>query len=410
MGIKPLEFLQSKLSKNLLWLYSRTFLSYLLRFLFLVFVIKLISPHEYGIFASVNAWVSGIVSIFSFGLGTAIIRLTPVYDKSAPEKIKGLLWFVLKYGIIMSIILSIGLTISYLLKLLPDISGFLVFLILGIFLYFPFNFLANIIYGLQKMGLLTVLDSLTNMFKIIFALIFFHLGFGYVGIIYGFFLSLFLMILAKLYFLRKFIGRKSVDLKNLISHSVSGYSIDLFVIASSHGRIIISGLVLDLSSTGIMALASSISAYVSTILGTINAAAFPIVARGDNPKRIIKTSFIIMILFSIPILVVTAFLSKPIIMFLAESYFPVTNYLLFFVLGEILYTLANTSLNQLYAVGKHIIIRKLYLLLIPIVLLFNLVFIKSLGILGAAFSHIAYSTIILFLGLYNLRKYFIEKS
>lgn len=395
----------SKFISNSFWLFVKAGLNYGLRFLYLVAVVKLLLPNEYGVISTINAWVLGVFSIGSFGLNMTLSRLVAVYDKENHDKLRNLVGFSIKYSLIISFAIAIIFIVISRLNIIPNITPIIPLIIIGVLLYFPYSFFGNIIFGLQRMRLLTIIDFLTNSSKIIFALLLIFLGFGYLGVVYGLYLSFFILLAIQIFILRRHIGFGKVDIKDILGHSISGYVTNIFYTIAVQGRIIIASFLFSQQNVGILALTLGIASYIGVIPGVINSAMFPLFSRNEQPKEILKRGLLIILLVSIPIIIFVSLFFKPLISIIArEEYVKASSYITLFFVAELVNSISIMFLSQIYALGHHIFTRNIYILMSPVTLILNIILMKWLNIFGAGLSYLIFTSVLLIISGFFLYK------
>jgi O-antigen/teichoic acid export membrane protein len=192
-------------------------------------------------------------------------------------------------------------------------------------------------YSLQKMKKYALTDLFQYVFRIIFGVVLFFLGFGYFGILFGFYLSYFLFLFFRLdigYFRGK---KSSISYKKLFS-----YAIPALVMAAGwaiivNSQYIILTIIKDIEITGLFAVALTPISMIAVLMAVLNSALVPIISslstdRKTKDRQIHLISIVLryslFIVFPIAILLlvfskyVILLLSKPEFLS-AASYFPI---------------------------------------------------------------------------------------
>jgi O-antigen/teichoic acid export membrane protein len=390
----------------------------LLSLIYFIAAGKLLLPHELGIADSIIQFAGVIITFSTLGLPTAALKLVSEYQ--ATKKFKKL-YGCIKYA--FKLLLIANIPISVLIIILSPTLATYIFknsnltwtFVLAAFITFvlAFNSLSgSIIYGFQNVKFFFLTDFLTNLTKVLFAIIliiFFGLRFW--GPLIGYFLGL---------LFSTFLRIKKIEIKGgeEDKSAIWDYAQPALIIAFL-SSILTATPVLILSSfsstteAGIFSLAKAISSLPMLIPTVLYTASFPILSglygKKDH-KSIEKFLPVVLkysILISLPLSLLLIIFPQFIIRLIAKpTYLPGTTTLAILGIVGFVWGNANILLNALYALGKPKIQRNITALASFIYLLFSIPFSIYYASAGMAVTYLIVALLLFSLSFTLLRKFY----
>lgn len=195
-----------------------------LNYVFNIFVVRLLGPSDYGVFASLIS-LQTIFSVPSSALTTATAKFTAQFKGEGHEEKIGVLFLT-----VLKILCLVGLIIALLSLVLAgqiaqflNISQVLPVILIGLsfLIVLPQTATSGVLQGLQSFPFLAFNGVFSTVVKLIAGLGFVYLGWSVSGAIGGFILAFLLPFLASLYVLRHFFGRTgaAIDWPNFLKYT-----------------------------------------------------------------------------------------------------------------------------------------------------------------------------------------------
>lgn len=175
-------------------------------------ILRYLGQSVYGLWAVFGSIV-GYFGLFNFGLNTSITKYTAEYhaknDQETLNKLISTIFVVFILIGVLIILISAALIpfIPRLLHLTPELIfvGRVVFLIMGLnaALGFLLGLFGNVIYGYQRVDVSRIVSIIQLTANALFTVIFLHLGFGLIGVVIAFSLSLLIAMFLCLLFIHR---------------------------------------------------------------------------------------------------------------------------------------------------------------------------------------------------------------
>ncbi|MBU1176983.1 MAG: oligosaccharide flippase family protein [Patescibacteria group bacterium] len=185
-----------------------------------IILARLLHPELYGIYGLVFAFV-GLVGIFMNwgGNSASLTLLAEAYAQKNKEEIKNILTYFIQITILAICIIGILSVIfaPFLTELFyhnSQIGHWARIILLASFITFIYNLLIIVLQITRKIKQLTILEIFNKLVYILLSIIFVLLGFGLNGIIWGYFISVFIFLILS-FFLYLYFSKKDNLLPSL---------------------------------------------------------------------------------------------------------------------------------------------------------------------------------------------------
>ena len=407
--------LRKKLISNTFYLFINWFSVTIFSFLYWLIIGKFLSPADYGI-VSTSFQIATLLSAISFfGLNSATVKLIPeLLQKKKKAKIQGLISFTLKTFSISTSLISIAilLILSFFnfVKLPEEAILFIAFLIPTITFA---NYLANILYGFQRMKEFAWINSASQATKAFLTFLLIILGMRYLGPLTGLLFSFLLMIFLRLTVTPLTSKKSSLDKELIKKYAIPGFIVIILAQVFANSHFIILSSLTDQTTTGLFAVAFKIASFVMIIPNILNSALFPIISQLSASKgmrskqaKLISSVFNYSLLFSFPMIIFLSYFSKyAILLFAKQSYLQATQYLPSLLFASLFYGLGIISLNSLYAIKKPEEYRNVFLITVLVYLPLAYLSTQTLSAFGLSLAYLFSTFLFFLLTFWRIRKY-----
>ena len=189
---KLIKRLNRKFYKDSAWLLAMQILVTFFGAVGTLLIARFLEPSGYGRFSAIMAYGLSLISLFSLGLGGAVVRYT-AHARKKSEKLSYLLTYT---KIIIFIAFVVALFSFLLLKFKFSLSSSLLAISIFLFVFIILkNYLMDMFRALQEFNKYSLLLIFESLFKYSFAIILILLGYGLFGALAGFFIGYLLLYL-----------------------------------------------------------------------------------------------------------------------------------------------------------------------------------------------------------------------
>lgn len=321
---------------------------------------RLLDPSLYGELAATFSITGMIASALTF-IGLVIVKFVSSSD-SKNESGKLFSWFVTRGALLGGILCLLFLLFT------PQLSTFLHINPAIVYFIGPVVFLSviTLIYKSFLQGLIQfkeniLIINIEMIGKLIFGLIFVYLGFGVLGAMIGLFVSYIVGVLLGAYFLRGYKVRKvstvSVDTKKLFD-----YSLPILISSIAINSLLLLDLILVKHlftpyEAGIYASVATLGKIIFFGTAPVASVMFPLVSKKHSQGESYTKVFLLSmgLTLCIAIGVITIFLITPDLIIQSvygNKYDEARDYLAWYGLFILLFTLASLLLNFYLSIGK----------------------------------------------------------
>jgi len=406
-----------KLISNSIYLFLQFFSSILFSFIFWLLIGKTFDPSEYGIIATSINFVILSSGFLMLGISTALTKLIPeILIKKGIDDVNSLIKLSIKPLIILSIflipiLLFFSNQFSVLLKIPHNI---MILNIISLFIYIFFLFFGAIQYSLQKMKNYSFTDFFQYLFRIFFGVILLFLGFGYFGILIGFYLSYLLFTFFR-FDLNHFKGNKkpSISYKKLFDYALPALLISISFYLITNGQYIILSILKNTEATGLFAVAFAPISMITVLLTVLNSSLIPIISglSADHKTKGQQTRLISIILryalfFAFPAAILMLVFSKYIILLLSKpDFLPSTSYFPILIPAAIFNGLGLIFQTNIYAIGYPKKSRDISIFIALLFLSLSVPLTYFYSAFGLSFSYLITMIFFFLISFFNLRKF-----
>jgi len=185
-----------------------------------IILARLLQPDLYGIYGLVFAFV-GLVGVFMNwgGVFASLTLLSEAHTKKNKQEIKNILTYFVKINILA--ICTIGILSIFLAPFLTNllynnsqIGNWAKIVLLASFLTIIYSLLIIVLQAMRKIKELTVLEVFNKFVYTLLPIVLVLLGFGLIGIVWGYFISAFIFLILAIFFY-SFLIRKDEFLPSL---------------------------------------------------------------------------------------------------------------------------------------------------------------------------------------------------
>ncbi len=333
-----------------------------LNYIFNVFVVRLLGPVNYGVFAALISLLT-ILSVPSSALTTAATKFTAGYKgEGNTGKIKTLFLILFKYLFVAGIITFAFITIfsSQIAKFL-NISDLTSVILIGLsfLIIFPQTALNGLLQGMQSFTFISLNSIFSAVVKLIAGLGLVYLGFSVNGALMGFILALFLPFLASVFILKSYFSGDSgsIDWKSFLKYTPVAALTLLGLTFLITNDIILVKHYFSTFDAGIYSSLSLVGRVILFVSSPISVVMFPLIAERYSSKK----SYYHYLFYSIS-LVTLASLSVTVFYFLfpefsvnfffGKKFLEAAPYLGFFGIFITLYSICNILVSFFLSVRK----------------------------------------------------------
>jgi Polysaccharide biosynthesis protein. len=374
---------------------------------------RMLGPADYGVLAVLTSIIY-IFAVPTASIQTIVSKYTTKFNIANDYgKIKGMLKYLIKEVLIISIILfSLFVVISLFLSKPLDIP-FTLLVLTGLFLFGAFlsPIGIGVLQGMKKFKIWGFNTILNSSIKLAFSIILVILGLKVYGAIWGFITGVFISLFFILPYIKEIINSKEVKQKiSILSFESLPILISMFIITLMYSLDIIFVKVLFPSDiAGKYSVASMIGKMILFGTSSISGAMFPLSSErfySENKARtrnvIKKTFWLITIICVISVIVLTIFPELIIKILFGSQYLEISGLMMYIAVSFSLLSLTNTLLLYKISVDEfkfaHVLLLGIFLAAqITGFILFN----QSLLVFSIAFL---ISTIITFIGMLLIMK------
>jgi stage V sporulation protein B len=269
---------------------------------------------------------------------------------------------------------------------------------------------SNLLYSLQKMRPLLTTDALMAFTKIILAALLIFLGFGYLGAVMGFVLSVLAFSLLRFKWLP--LAKGVIEKKRIWRYALSAYFGDFGRMAISQGNIVVLSFLAPMASVGIFSLVFMLTTPMRVVPQVLSNAIMPIISQKwalnekESIDAIITQAFKYSLFITVPVLLGFTVFSKEMILLMATSqYFGGIAILPILSAAYFLYGIASIFTGALYYTGKPNTNRDVSLAAGLLNLALCVALIPTFGITGAAAAFLASAALMFAASLYMLLRH-----
>jgi len=361
----------------------------------MIYITRILGPHDYGIYLTVLAFVH-FFGVFSLG------GLNKVLTREGSKDIKNVK-VILENAVFIRSFFTIFATLLCLLSVFfTDYEPTLKFLIMIYSLDLLFehfsSFLNTIFQIFEKMKYMAVISIIFRIFLTSSFVILLHLGYGVFEMVIANLLSHFLGFLVSLYFTRKFA-------KINLFKGITDVRFDYFkpaLIFSGIGFFISIALKIDnlmisflgnSTEVGLYGPASNMATFGNTIRSYVAFAFFPVIVKYTESSRfntaiLIKYSTILLF-FSISICIIMSYFAIDLFVYLFTDDFRFSGEIFRILVFFICFTWATLPYTIFaQAKGHEVLILKIYFLMAILNIVLNIFFYNIYGLIGIAYSTI----------------------
>lgn len=341
---------------------SSSLLVNFLNYIFNVFVVRLLGPVNYGVFAALISLLT-ILSVPSSALTTAATKFTAGYKGEGDiGKIKTLFLILFKYLLIAGVVTFVIVTIfsSQIAKFL-NINDLTPVVLIGLafLIIFPQTALNGLLQGMQSFTFLSLNSIFSAVVKLIGGLGLVYLGLSVNGALMGFILAIFLPFLTSVYILRNYFGNGQSDInwKSFLKYTPVAALTLLGLTFLITNDIILVKHYFNTFDAGIYSSLSLVGRVILFVSSPISVVMFPLIAERYSSKK----SYYHYLFYSIS-LVTLASLSVTVFYFLfpefsvnfffGKRFIGATPYLGFFGIFITLYSICNILVSFFLSVHK----------------------------------------------------------
>jgi O-antigen/teichoic acid export membrane protein len=406
-----------KLISNSIYLFLQLFSSVLFSFIFWLIIGKAFNPSEYGIIATSINFVILSSGFLMLGISAALTKLIPeILIKKGVEDVNSLIKLSIRPLIILSIFLiPILLFFSNQFSLLLKIPhNIMIVNIISLFIYIFFLFFGAVQYSLQNMKNYSLTDFFQYLFRIIFGVILLFFGFGYFGILIGFYLSYLLFIFFRLD-LNHFKGNKKplISYKKLFDYALPALLITISSAIIMNGQYIILSILKNTEVTGLFAVALTPISMITILLTVLNSGLVPIISglSADHKTKGQQTHLISIILryalfFAFPAAILMLVFSKYVILLLSKPEFlPSTSYFPILIPAAIFNGLGLIFQTNIYAIGYPKKSRDISVFIALLFLSVSIPLTYFYSAFGISFAYLVTMIFSFFISFFGLRKF-----
>jgi len=333
-----------------------------LNYIFNVFVVRLLGPINYGVFAALISLLT-ILSVPSSALTTAATKFTASYKGEGDlGKIKTLFLILFRCLLVAGVITFVIITVfsSQIAKFL-NINDLTPVIIIGLafLIIFPQTAATGVLQGMQSFTFLSLNSIFSAVVKLIAGLGLVYLGFSVNGALMGFILALLLPFLASVFILKNYFsdGQSHINWKSFLKYApVAGLSLLGLTFLITNDIILVKHY-FNTFDAGIYSSLSLVGRVILFVSSPISVVMFPLIAERYSSKK----SYYRYLFYSIS-LVTLASLSVTIFYFLfpefsvnfffGKKFLEAVPYLGFFGIFITLYSVCNILVSFFLSVHK----------------------------------------------------------
>ena len=366
-------------------------------------IARILGPEGKGAFFLISQTVSIGAVFFSMGIGPSILYFLKKNKLTKNEAIT----ISIVYSLVVTILLSLFFYlfknefIAYLKNTITEQMLFFVFALIATNLLA--GFWSYIVMNNDK-GVKTwsIISSIGNIIYLAFLFILvYHFSEGVMGALYALSFSVFVKVL----FLMRYVFAKNFSFKIVSINSVKNiykYALGIFI-----GNLFLTGVyridiffvnnMLSVKDLGLYSASVNISELLLLVPSAIGVALFPHLSGVDKKEQILLMSKIgrLSTILGVVCSLVVAVIAYPfVIIVFGDKFIPAFIPTLFLLPGLVAMTLNYAYSNYLNSIGKPYIAAKIFIVGIVVNVILNMLFLKIMGINGAAiFSSITYCII-----------------
>jgi O-antigen/teichoic acid export membrane protein len=331
----------ARVARGATYMFASGFAVSLIGLFYIVFLTRTLSKDDMGIYAILNLFIAAAQTFGTLALTSAAVKYIAQYlAEKHPDKARSVASAVLKACLVASILFSSVLFIlaerlSLWLFGIPSYAWLFQMLAIVAFLNVLYLGAASFLQGLQRMFEVSLISLVLAGLQSFFGVYFIIMGWGLMGIVYGWLIGGFVSALISLTLVRRFLGisRKSHPTKPLFDFSSPLYLSNILTFFVSWiDLIFVYGLLAE-GITGTYYIAVRASIVPSLMFTSIITALFPQLTElyARNGAKSLKTAFHLSTryatLLGFPIIIGIATLAYPIIILFAgweyvEAAFP----------------------------------------------------------------------------------------
>jgi len=405
-----------KLASNTAYLFINWGLSTLFSIIFWTVVAKTFLPEVSGIVSTATNLVVALSGITLVGLSGAIRKLIPDYlARGQKRKMVELVHFAFKLTLLISAAVAAVIFIfaGYLVPIFNLPTDAIMLVAASLVIEAAFNISSSVLIGLQSMKKLALTNLAGHISKILFVMAFIHLGFSYVGAIFGYFFSFVLVMLFRFdeMFLRS--GSERIDSKAVMTN----YALP-FIIASvtwlliQNGQYVMLTMLKGTEATGLFTIAMLISSPILVLPSILTSALSPILAQLSVKRntrvqsQLMKFVFRYTLFISAPLTILIVMFSKNLIfLFSRMEYLPASDLFPIIAAASLLYAACDVFYSSLYAIGKPKVQRNIVLAMAAIYVLLAVPLTIMLSAKGMAIAYALSMLALLVLSYTRIRKF-----
>lgn len=379
-------------------------------------VTKTFLPDISGIVSTATNLTVTISSITLMGLGTAVYKLIPEYEeKNQKLKVIGVIHYALKLVFISNLLISILLFIfsNNLVSVFNIPSNAIKAVSITLVLHSFFALSTSITQGLQKMKKIAITSLSAQVLKIVFVILLILAGFGYSGVIIGYFLGFLVAIIFRISDMSllsqsKKISRKRVMLDHAFPALITRISWSIML----NGQFVLLTILSGAEATGLFTVASFLASPIFVLPSIMSTAVSPSLTKlsvGRKTKlqsSLIKSIFRYEIFISLPLSILIIMFSKNLIfLFSSIAYLSASELIPFLVLASIFHSAGSIFHGGLYATGKAKIQRNIVLITAVVFLLSSIPLTYFFSAKGMAVSYASSVIMATILSYFYIRKF-----
>lgn len=372
MKNNPLNSLFSKIKNN--QLISGTIIVFIgstvssgINYLYHMLLGRMLGPVDYGIFSSL------ISLTYIYGIPVSVMTLVSLKYVSSlregknPEAAIGFYhWFAKKliwFGLICFVV---SIAVTPLVTNFLHLSSFSLVILINLFsvvsIYNSFG--GSVLQGFLRFDLNTISSIVTSFLKIALALLSLYLGFRVNGVLFSLFfvfiLSLFLLVYfikTKIDFSKKKIVEVKIPFREILKYGFPVFLSTLALTSLYTTDILLVKNLFSEKEAGFYASLAILGKVVFFASSSINLVMFPLVsgkkAKGENYKKVFLTSFFLVFLASlILVLIYFAFPKQMINLLFGKEYLEIAPNLGYFAVFMAFYSLASLTVNFFLALSR----------------------------------------------------------
>jgi len=398
------QIIINKISKGASFLLIGIFLSKFFTYLYRLIIARYLGPDIYGLFSIGLAVLGIILSIVLLGLPQGILRYVSYYSGKRDE-----LSIYAVINNVIKIILPVSLFFSILLFISAEWISISIFhnadliKILKLFsIIIPISAIVScidyVLQAFQKIKFLVISRNIIEpLSKLILSVIAIYLGFKIIGITIVYLISVFVVALLLIFFLKKIISfKKLISAKFIMSKQLLYFSLplmlaDMFTMLLVWSDTLILGYFVGVLQVGVYNAAVPTARLIHIMPVALRTLFIPTIgslyAQKKNFTPIYQTISKWMFLIGMPSVVLLCLYSKQILFILFGQAF-VSGYmaLVLITMSFFIYSLLLTSETILMIMKKTKLILFNTSLTVVLNLILNFIFIPLYGIMGAAFA------------------------